>query len=340
MNPKNRMTLLTALFLFLIFSTSEAIAEKSPCSTPDGYTEDGIGGTGHSLPPGGDDEESGIGGTGMQKSAENQKVYVTGTVYAFGSICVNGLHIAYDDSTIITNGQDKLSASDLSLGQVVEVEARRESMAAPLKASEIILDYNLTGTIESVSKDTNRIRVLNETVIINNPDAFQHLSSGQMVYVSGLRDKDGYTVASLIKKLPQGAMSETYGELKKDASGKMTISGTPVTLADNNRLNYLNKNIIARGQWNNGALMIEKAIQKEEETYTSGQISLEGYISDQKTEKTVLICHERFTRESLNDRKYSHGDRVMITGNVLPSGEINAISMRHSVLPSTRMEGF
>ncbi|MBW2294753.1 MAG: hypothetical protein JRG94_20940 [Deltaproteobacteria bacterium] len=70
-----------------------------------GSEESGIGGTGYSGGDG-DEEESGIGGTG-----------VFGTITAFGSICVNGLRIHYDDETPITLDGKASTTGALAIGQ-------------------------------------------------------------------------------------------------------------------------------------------------------------------------------------------------------------------------------
>ena len=89
-----------------------------------GYASEGsgLGGTGYEGDPGsfGDpgvvDEESGMGGIG-----------VFGTITRFGSVCVNGLHVFFDDSVAVRlNDLDVRGSEALELGQMVWLVAMQQ----------------------------------------------------------------------------------------------------------------------------------------------------------------------------------------------------------------------
>ncbi len=141
-------TLLLTLLCCSLFAPS---VWANPCVTKDGFLDNGIGGTGLNGGIGGTgdkrtentqgrqggDDDNGIGGTGVEDSngiggtgtraADNDVIYVTGTIHAFGSVCVNGVEIEYTaDTPVQTDSVNTLTASSLSIGQVVDVVAERK----------------------------------------------------------------------------------------------------------------------------------------------------------------------------------------------------------------------
>jgi len=114
---------LVLLGVLLLAGTADG---QTPCEPPDATRvavagdepTGGVGGTGHSEPSGG------IGGTGLggdQGGVGGTGIY--GTITAFGSICVNGLRVQYDDAVPVELGGAPASADALAVGQVVFLEA-------------------------------------------------------------------------------------------------------------------------------------------------------------------------------------------------------------------------
>ena len=103
--------------------------------------EGGIGGTGIS------NNDYGIGGTG-----------IVGTISAFGSIVVNGLHIEYSKLQPLESFLGNKTAASLAIGNVVAIEA--DLVEGQLVARRIIEQIALSGTVESVDLTHSKIIVL------------------------------------------------------------------------------------------------------------------------------------------------------------------------------------
>ena len=141
------------LTIVIVVPYSSSALAGNPCDAPDEYLDTGIGGTGYSqdrasnpfgrgngvggtgLIKGSYDEGNGIGGTGVQdgegtngiggtgdKLSEGSVIYVTGTIHAFGSVCVNGVEIEYSQSTPVSiDTNEDINSLGLKIGQVVDV---------------------------------------------------------------------------------------------------------------------------------------------------------------------------------------------------------------------------
>lgn len=189
----------------LALLTSPPAASAAPCA------EGGIGGTSAPLARGGiggtgapELAVGGIGGTGAPQLAAGgiggtgspvalgETAGVVGTITAFGSICVNGLRVQYDDSTPITSDGVATTAGTLAVGQVVAVEASGTQRG--LIARKVAILHAVVGPVTQVDARTlqvmgQRVRLPADTVAPN---------TGRTVRVSGLRNADGEIVATRV----------------------------------------------------------------------------------------------------------------------------------------------
>ena len=145
----------------------------------------GCGGSG-----GGNIAGGGTGGTGSS----------IGTITAFGSIVVNGVH--FDESSANVTINDAPSASGdhkgLKIGMTVKVKATYNDDDATGTASDIEAEHEVEGTIESVDAAGQSFVVLGQVVYTDAqtryediPGGFDGLASGMPVEVYGLRDSTG-----------------------------------------------------------------------------------------------------------------------------------------------------
>jgi hypothetical protein len=142
---------------------------KNPCAVPAlGGAElaaeepSGVGGTGtqeRTLLAAADDDDSGMGGTGLD-GADNAHgdddsgmggTGIVGTITGFGSICVNGLRIAYGPETPTERNGAAASADELAIGDVVNVAAKHDAATGELRASAIGVRHIVRGPIESIA---------------------------------------------------------------------------------------------------------------------------------------------------------------------------------------------
>lgn len=239
MNKTHNASSLAVLLLIgtLVLPVSSLAA--NPCTTADGYldthigimdhTNDsprrkGIGGTGRSgdeddkgiggTGRSGDQDDNGIGGTGVighnngiggtGQVAENSKLfYVTGTIHAFGSVCVNGVEIEYSaDTPVSTDTNNNLKASSLKVGQVVDIIAEKNAGKGMPTARNIAVRFPLQGPVTKVSLDGRLIKVRGKPVHLTDLPAGKSIRLGDNVRVSGLQNTKGQIMATFIERTP------------------------------------------------------------------------------------------------------------------------------------------
>lgn len=139
--------------------------------------EDGIGGSGYS----GDGGDDGIGGSGL-----------FGTVTGFGSICLNGQRIEYDDAVPVSYAGEDATSDALEIGQVVKVVTRDR------QAVSIDIVFAVVGTVEKIEESS--FSVMGQRVEPAEGSVVDHeaLVVGGRVAVSGLRMPQGKIVASRV----------------------------------------------------------------------------------------------------------------------------------------------
>lgn len=200
---KNFILLFTVTFIgaFLLLQGGSA-PKAEGCRTPDGFLAHngrGMGGTGIGNGKGvggtGLDDGKGVGGTGIYAD-----IGVYGRITAWGSICVNGMHIHYKSDTPVRLGNKDVTAADLRIGQVVAVQTREKD--GEYIARRISIQRNLSGRVSRVDEEKGEITVDRKTVIIGKDGnaILKTLKRGDFVAVSGLRRADGVVVAGYIEK--------------------------------------------------------------------------------------------------------------------------------------------
>lgn len=182
--------------LVLTSCTPDRGAEVGDTPKPPPPTEDGIGGTGIVADPRKPFDDEGIGGTG-----------IVGAITGFGSIVVNGLHVAYDPSMLVEGPTGPLPARNLQIGHVVALIAADTDGA--LTARRIARRIAVAGPVGEVDLPGNRIRVLGQWVAVvggtQAPDFPNGLAVGDAVTVSGFRRPDGTITATRIEPRPTDA---------------------------------------------------------------------------------------------------------------------------------------
>jgi len=247
-NKIHNATRLPALLLIwaMIFSASSVAA--NPCTTADGFLDTGIGimdpandslpskgigGTGRS---GDEDEEKGIGGTGavdhnngiggtgqIASQGDSKLIYVTGTIHAFGSVCVNGVEIEYEaDTPVSTDTNQKLAASSLKVGQVVDIIAEKKTGQGMPRAKKIGVRFPLQGPVTKISRDRRVISVMGKPVRLTGPMAGKSIRLGESVRVSGLQNAGGQVMATFIESMPKQTPVKTTPSITKVIPSSIT----------------------------------------------------------------------------------------------------------------------
>jgi hypothetical protein len=162
-----------------------------------------------------EDEDYGIGGTGLvAQNLVGEGMGVIGEITGFGSIFVNGVEVENDDSTIISVNGKKVSGHDFEIGEVVEILTRDEQ---PLTNAVLInVRHEVIGPVSSVDRSRQRLTVLNQTVLIDDLPA--DIETGAFLAVSGFRDGKGQIHATRVAASKPGSVL-VRGQLERAQNG-------------------------------------------------------------------------------------------------------------------------
>ena len=238
--------------------------------------ERGIGGTGLS------DSDRGLGGTGLLAAGDERGMGGTGigagiigTVTGFGSICVNGVRVAYDPSTTITAANLPISLSELARGMTVAAHVVEQG--GELKASRIDVLHALVGPITSTAPLTVMgVSVAADFAASSVPGP---LAIGDMVVVDGLHRPDGVLEATRIARAAPGAAASVRGLL---SSGPAALRVGGVALAAVPNAFQSGTWAVASGTWANDRLVPEAlSAARELALPADARISVEGYLLPQ-----------------------------------------------------------
>ncbi len=299
---------------------------------------DGLGGTGITIADrgmGGTGIDRGMGGTGVLAQDRGMggtgiRVGIIGTVTGFGSICVNGVHIAYDTGTPVSENGRPVSTETLALGQTVAVSAIENN--AQLTAASISLAHALTGPITDAPDATGSFAVMGAPI----KSAFAAgvdittLSVGDVVTVDGLRRADGTIDATRIVKAPADATAFIRGMIEVSTDGVRI--GTVRLVLPSNQLPGLaainGQWAIAEGIWSNDQFTANTfAVGSDLNPAAITRLSVEGYLIGTPDTgykvRGIPIREElerRLARTTLN--RLANGQRVQVIGNVERDGSL------------------
>jgi hypothetical protein len=198
----------------------ETIPAGTVCRVgPDGgpvvVTDRGIGGTGtpEATPL---IVDRGIGGTG-----------IVGVITGFASVCVDGLEVAYDGSSVVDIDGTPASTADLRVGQIVAIQAR-ESAVTPV-AKTISVRRQVTGRIEAIELGSGTLTVAGQPVSVPAGTwGADTVRLGDWVAVSGLHQVDGMLVASRLDLAAPGTLEvrgQVVGEGATARIGELALTG-------------------------------------------------------------------------------------------------------------------
>ena len=187
--------------LLLLFAAGFALTARAACVEPGGMggtgisSDGGIGGTGTRA------NTDGIGGTGVRADVD---VGLVGVITGFGSVCVNGVEVAYDATTTIVTAD----AGQLAVGQVVAVRATQS--AGLLRAQRIEILEAAVGPVSAFDRVTGLMQVAGHQVQIQRATVFagvtrETLAEPGALRVSGLARTDGTLEATRIERAADDA---------------------------------------------------------------------------------------------------------------------------------------
>ena len=293
--------------------------ESSDLAALHGVSEDGVDGIGGSglVPGSGEGEgEDGIGGSG-----------IFGTVTGFGSLCVNGGRVIYDESAVLSlDGKPGMGDfSALVVGQVVRVKTKRDS-GESLRATAIDVQHELLGPVTDVSEGL--LEVMGESLeVAGMPSVLLgEIKIGSRVAVSGLRRPNGLLVVSRIDSAPDHASDHIRGEVHRRDVGPPGVGAIGLTSLGRGTLPdeaiaALNDSVgkgrqFIRGRWNNERNRFEvfEMTASPMASVSGHAIDIEGYVIE-ASKLTFRIGDLTFrSDEALGTLAIEVGDRVRVRG--------------------------
>ncbi len=154
-----------------------------------------------------------------------------GTVSAFGSVVVNGVHYDTSQATFAIDG-DAGTQADLGVGDVVLVNGTLNAASAMGVAKTVRFDHNVAGPVTSIDAAANTFVALGQLVRVSadtsfdagiQPAALSSLAVGDVVAVSGLVGGDDSINATRIERRPAGGTYELTGVVVATQVGLRTF---------------------------------------------------------------------------------------------------------------------
>ena len=299
--------------------------------------ESGIGGTGHSGT-----DESGLGGTGYDAGDESGigGTGIYGTITAFGSICVNGLRVHYDDETSVSVDGESASSGELAVGQVVAVEATGEG--SELQASKVSIESALTGPITSLDYEKNVLTIMGQRVIV--PEDFGEkrlpLEVGMRATVDGLRRGDGAVDANRVAKASADQPDSVSGIVRWVKRGVVEIGGIRVRVDDSRRTSLEDGHFArASGSWNGERRTFDRSLVTGSLLLgaAANQLSVEGYVQRFPGDDRVWVSGVEVDHSTL-DGVIETPDRVRISGRRDKIGRLRVERIHRVERPGVRRD--
>ena len=317
---------LAAILALLAFSSRTAYADDV-CRMNDGYIEKGIGGTGIEQE---NVAEGGIGGTGIRLA------FISGTIYAHGSICVNGLRVAYNDHTPVLMDGVPARVDDLQLGLVVQVLAEPGAQGDTLSARKISIHSLVQGPVEKVDRERHQVRVMGQRIRISGMRDISLLREGMTVQVSGIRNPGGMVVASRVATKPADVPDSVTGRFRKDEAQHAFVDETPVTFGPDMPVPAEGERIHASGTWSGTALQVERMeTHSAEEMKDAVFASVEGYVEDKLPDGRAVVDGHIVRPDRTEDIR--EGMHVIVSGALEDDGEMEAESLHEPSVMSTHV---
>ncbi len=329
----SKFGLITIMIVSLLWCSS---AKANPCATESGFLDTGIGGTGQKVTTninnngiGGTGQKvttninnNGIGGTGHKVTSndgiggtgapvvKDDLIYISGVISGFGSICVNGVEVEYDEDTPVTvDNVSKSSPAKLRIGQAVNVLAGHKAGKEAPHARSINVRFPVEGRITAVAEGGKEIRVAGKSVLVSAKYDNAQLKPGASVRVSGIAGRDGRVVATYIESGPPGLADKVDlkpAKIPHDVK-HVSIQGYVDSVSNKGDV-VVAGNHFAIGKSTDGIKTGEHIIISGERNQ-NGQIGVRLLSHERESFETRVDRHGSSSGKSDDDRGYRNEDR-------------------------------
>ena len=278
-----------------------------------GHASSGIGGTGLRG-----DEGSGTGGTG-----------ILGTITGFGSICVNGLRIGYDDATPVLRNGEAATAKDLAVGHVVRVTAES---GTPLRARRIVMESALSGPVTRVDREARRVWVMGQPVELSDDGVVAALEPGDRAEISGQRRADGVVVATRIDRSEPEELASVVGVAESVSGNTAYVADLRAKVASGAPEFESGDRVVFRGIWNprTGTLEDASVTAASVDAPDVVRLSLQGFVRPDRAGADFRIAGTSIDASGLAraDRNPGRDRMVRVEGRLDSKGRLRAARIR------------
>lgn len=256
-----------------------------------GESGTGTGGTGLREPGG-----TGTGGTGLGDPEEGGTgtggTGILGVITGFGSVCVNGQKVEYDESTRIEVDGRSATTEELAVGQLVRITT---PAGRPRHAREIRVQNLLVGPIDRLEPGGRALWVMGQRVALRDrsPESTDPatrgagnapLTAGERVAVSGFRRSDGVVAATRVVRSPRERDALATAVARRAEDGALYVGNVRAEVDASGRSGseqLEGRRVRVRGSWNPEtstleAVRVEKADSLDRSVH---RVSLQGYAS-------------------------------------------------------------
>ncbi len=339
LRPRARHAL--ALCCFALLALAPFGARAAACGGDAG----GIGGTGvqpatpaPKPPPGkGGKDRGGVGGTGISERDRGGVggTGIVGVITGFGSVCVNGLEVAYDDASRIEADGAPLRPAGLAVGQVVVIDAVPRD--GELWAERLEVRNAAFGPVASTDLRRGEIEVLGQRVkidaatqLVGDGGAAVGLGAfapGSFVAVSGLRRADGSVAATRVESTATRDRVSVSGPLAANARGVAAIGALEiVTAGDDAPTVAIGRAAFVSGRLDaQGALRADRVEPLAHFTPAPARLSIEGFVQTVNRDgfRTDLVDVDA-SQLGANAAVAAPDTRVVVSGPVGADGRLVA----------------
>ncbi len=265
-----------------------------------------------------------------------------GSIEAFGSIVVNGIHYDETGAFITIDGVGNQPPSALKLGMVVQIDGTLDPVSLRGIADTVRVSRTLLGQVESVPNSAGEIQILSQAVALTTSTQFDgaagggSLIPGDWVSVHGLEDPGKKTlVATLVEKVPappggqsaiRGTARNAGGDQFRIGALKISASGLPVP-GDGDYISVTGNYVSGTGKMSAVAISATREVETSEDNETE----ITGYVTDFRSSSAFVIAGvpvdaSRATVEGGRLQDIKNGALVTVEGHirngVLVAGEI------------------
>jgi hypothetical protein len=285
-----------------------------------------------------------------------------GSIEAFGSIVVNGIHYDETSALITIDGVANQPPSALKLGMVVQIDGSLDNTTLRGVANTVRVNRAIFGQLERDVGNNGELTILSQAVTINTGTRFDGVAGGAALFagdwiaVHGLEDPGRKTlVATLVEKVSvaPGTPSSIRGTVRNAHSGQFRIGKLVINAAglaapeDGDYVAVTGSYVAGSGAMD----AVQVAIAREVETSENSDTEITGFVTDYRSDSSFVVAgvavdasHAAIEGGRIQDLKKDALVTVegTIRNGVLVAEEIElapAVNSTRSATSTTELEG-